>query len=393
MPLPALSQARAFFSNITYNCYKQNSMHINICYNKIVVTEHMLLMEAFVKHVVLAKNMLKKFEQELINKYHVVAPVKKGISNYVFSHITSTDEIAEGYIPTVLPPKKFLMPQHETLLEFDLTYGQNMDASVSVQPMVIYGIRTCDIAGIQCLNVVFSDRPKDLHYLIRKNEMMLIGVECSSKCDEFACCGLMNNYTPNGGYDLFLTELTDVYYISVNTYEGEKIVSEMGFLHQAKEEHIAELKQYRLDKKDKFKKEIDVNLPDIPKIFERNQHSKIWEEIGEKCLSCANCTNVCPTCYCFDVLDDIDLNLTTGRRIRVWDSCQNEGFAKVAGGENFREERSARKRHRFNRKFKYPFDRYGRFFCTGCGRCSRTCMAGISLKDTIQALANEDAAK
>jgi len=345
-----------------------------------------------VKHVVLPKDKLSDFEQYLADNHHLVAPVKKGKSSYAFSHVTTSEEIADEYIPTVLPPKKYFMPQHETLLEFDITDGQNMQAFVNVEPMIIYGIRTCDIAGIQCLNLVFSDRPKDQHYLLKKSEILLIGIECDSPCDEYASCGLMNNYTPNGGYDLFLTLLGDYYFIDVNTYEGEMIVANFDYISEADSKHIAELKDYRINKKSRFTNESGIELANIPAIFERNQHSEIWHEIGEKCLSCANCTNVCPTCYCFDVVDEIDLNMKTGKRIRVWDSCQNEGFAKVAGGENFREERKARKRHRFNRKFKYPVDRYNRFFCTGCGRCSRTCMADINLKETIQRLAEEDGA-
>ncbi|MCL4536589.1 MAG: 4Fe-4S dicluster domain-containing protein [Nitrospirae bacterium] len=109
----------------------------------------------------------------------------------------------------------------------------------------------------------------------------------------------------------------------------------------------------------------------------------------ERCLACGNCTNVCPTCYCFDIIDEIELDMKTGRRYRRWDSCQLEPFAKVAGGENFRKERSARQRHRYYRKFRYPVSKFARFFCTGCGRCSRTCMAKINLKDVLSALLKE----
>ena len=119
---------------------------------------------------------------------------------------------------------------------------------------------------------------------------------------------------------------------------------------------------------------------------EKNRNHPVWDDLGNRCLSCGNCTNVCPTCYCFDVYDEPNLDLKTGKRIRVWDSCQNQPFARVAGGENFREHRRDRKRHRFYRKFSYPVERYSRSFCTGCGRCSRTCMAEINLKDTIKEL-------
>ena len=132
------------------------------------------------------------------------------------------------------------------------------------------------------------------------------------------------------------------------------------------------------------------SLSKIPQLFERSLKSTIWDSIGDRCLSCGNCTNVCPTCYCFDVVDELNLDLKTGKRIRVWDSCQNERFAKVAGGESFRETRTRRKKHRFYRKFSYPVERFNKFFCTGCGRCTRTCMAKISLKETLEQIVKEN---
>ena len=105
-----------------------------------------------------------------------------------------------------------------------------------------------------------------------------------------------------------------------------------------------------------------------------------------KCVSCGNCTAVCPTCYCFDIYDDVELDMSGGERKRTWDSCQLEEFAVVAGGENFRKERSSRQRHRYYRKFNYSVEKYNKYFCTGCGRCSRACMAGIELKETLNSL-------
>jgi NAD-dependent dihydropyrimidine dehydrogenase PreA subunit len=107
----------------------------------------------------------------------------------------------------------------------------------------------------------------------------------------------------------------------------------------------------------------------------------LWEELGEKCLACGSCTNVCPTCYCFDVQDEVNLRLNAGERQRTWDSCQLDEFARVAGGENFREARSGRQRHRFMRKGKYIYDMYDRLGCVGCGRCIRTCLVHINIVD------------
>lgn len=153
------------------------------------------------------------------------------------------------------------------------------------------------------------------------------------------------------------------------------------------------MEKLRAKKREIFTNRFGIHRREIPEMFEKSIESPVWEEIGARCLSCGNCTNVCPTCYCFDVKDESNLDLKTGRRIRVWDSCQNETFARVAGGENFREKRSDRKRHRFYRKFKYPVERHSRYFCTGCGRCTRTCMAKISLIETLEVLIKENAKK
>lgn len=345
------------------------------------------------QYVILKKSNLDNFIKSIGLKKKVYAPIKKDDKHFAFEQVTSADEIALKYIPTILPPKKYFMPQHETLIEYDIKEGQNMQAVVEYDEMVLFGVHTCDLAGIQSLNIVFSDRPKDLNYLIRKNKIIIIGLECNDLCDEYATCALMDNDLPNGGYDLFFTDLGDYFLVHVNTFAGDEMVAEAKVFEKATIDHEKELEKFREGKRKIFKNEFGVGHQEIPELFDKCFDSKIWEDIGAKCLSCGNCTNVCPTCYCFDVMDEPNLDLKTGKRIRVWDSCQNETFAKVAGGENFREERSDRKKHRFYRKFKYPVNRYSRFFCTGCGRCTRTCMADISLIDTLNQIIKETKGK
>lgn len=342
------------------------------------------------QYVILKKDRLNDLISSLSLRKKVMAPVKKENDNYAFKEVKSSKDLSLEYKPTILPPKKYFMPQFETLIEYNTKEGQDMEAVVEYEEMIIFGVHTCDLAGIQCLNIVFSDRPKDLNYLIRKNKIVIIGLECNKLCDEYATCALMDNDLPNGGYDLFFTDLGDYFYVHVNTKEGDDIVEETKLFEEATSTHDAELKKLREQKRKIFVNNFGIEHQEIPALFEKSGDSPVWEEIGNKCLSCGNCTNVCPTCYCFDVKDVPDLTLQTGKRIRVWDSCQNETFAQVAGGENFREKRSDRKKHRFYRKFKYPVDRYSRFFCTGCGRCTRTCMANISLIDTLNQIIKEN---
>ncbi|HOX29368.1 MAG TPA: 4Fe-4S dicluster domain-containing protein, partial [bacterium] len=95
---------------------------------------------------------------------------------------------------------------------------------------------------------------------------------------------------------------------------------------------------------------------------------------------------VCPTCYCFDVEDDVAIDLVNGNRTRLWDSCQLTSFAEVAGGENFREKREARVKHRISRKFLYLNEKFSKPFCVGCGRCNRACTAKINIVEILNEL-------
>lgn len=337
----------------------------------------------------LLKETVAELVDFLVARHKVVGPVSLGSGQFKFAEVSSLAEMSLDYIPTILPPKKYFTPQYETLLKYDLATGQQMEAVVEVEELVLFAVHTCDLAGIQCLNLVFSDRPRDLHYLIRKKYFTLIGLECQRYCDSYANCAMLRNHLPKGGYDLFLSELEDCYFVDIYTDKGEQIAKASGLFTAVTESARLQLQQVRQRKTGIFKSEVPIRYQDVPRLFDETFDSDVWRQVGEKCLSCGNCTNVCPTCYCFDVVDEPELDLSKGRRIRVWDSCQHETFAKVAGGESFRKERLDRKRHRFNRKFHYPMERYKRIFCTGCGRCSRTCMAKIDLKETINALIEE----
>jgi sulfhydrogenase subunit beta (sulfur reductase) len=342
-----------------------------------------------VNYHILKKDELDCFVGKLSKKMKVVAPVSRGADNFAFQEVSGASEIALKYIPTILPPKKYFMPQREKMLDFDVSGAQPADkALIDAEETAVFGVHTCDLAGIQCLNMVFSERPRDYNYLRRKEKIFLIGMECNDYCDEKASCALVNSHMPSGGYDMFLTDLGDRFIIHVNTQKAEEMVEEFGIPKAASADMTA-LEKIRAHKRSAFKNEIGVDPGKLPEMFAGGTRGKVWEEVGSRCVSCGNCTNVCPTCYCFDMADTVNLDLKTGHRARTWDSCQFETFAAVAGGENFREERSDRQRHRYSRKFKFPLDKFYRFFCTGCGRCTRTCMAGISLKETLKTLAKE----
>ena len=338
-------------------------------------------------YVVLQKSAFDQFVKTLAQTVPVMAPVAKGYGNYSFAEVKTGQEIALTYIPTILPPKKFFMPQKETIQEFNKS-EKKWTPVVNSEEMILLGVHTCDLAGIQFLNRVMSTDPKDANYLARKSKITVIGLECNDYCDEFASCAVVGNHLPKDGYDLFLTDLGEFFIVHVKTDQGAALVQKAK-LPEATDKDLAALTALRKKKEAVFKEEVQVSRKELKGVFDKTADSDVWEDLNRRCLSCGNCTNVCPTCYCFDISDDLNLDLNTGIRVRAWDGCQSENFAKVAGGENFREERSERQRHRYFRKFRFPVSRFDSYACTGCGRCSRTCMAKINLKETINALAEE----
>lgn len=189
-----------------------------------------------------------------------------------------------------------------------------------------------------------------------------------------------------------LTDMGDKYAAHINSENGLKLVQGLDFIRTKEQEPALpyEIDDIRAAKVKDWDDLLSAEYSNLQNIYQKSYESGVWEDdLGKRCVSCGNCTAVCPTCYCFDMYDETDLKITDGGRYRVWDSCQLEDFAKVAGNENFREERGSRQRHRYLRKFLYPMMKHNKYFCVGCGRCTRTCMSGISLIETTNKLTEE----
>jgi sulfhydrogenase subunit beta (sulfur reductase) len=132
--------------------------------------------------------------------------------------------------------------------------------------------------------------------------------------------------------------------------------------------------------------QLDVEIRDLPEIFEMEYQSEIWDELGRRCLSCGSCSMVCPTCYCYDVADGVELGSRAGKRTRFWDSCLFFSHALVASGENFRGTRASRIKFRFYHKQRGFVAEYGRPSCVGCGRCISACPVYIDVVQVIDRL-------
>jgi len=343
------------------------------------------------RYVYLDKNDLGKFLDILKKSYKVMAPVKKE-NQFVFAQINNAEEVELDHLPTILPPKKYFFPQKQTLGTFKMGAIEMESTTIEAEPTALFGVHTCDIEGIECLDVVFNEDPQDPYFIKKKKSIVIIGYECMKPCDEYATCITMDTCKPKAGYDIMMTDAGDRYILHINSMVGEKIIGRHSIFKHPEDISKAktELNKLQEEKENSFKKVLKADYKELTKVFRDSYKSKIWDKsVGSKCLSCGNCTAVCPTCYCFDIQDNVELDISGGTRTRNWDSCQLEEFAEVAGNENFREERSSRQRHRYHRKFDYSVKKFNKFFCVGCGRCTRTCMAKINLIDTVNELTKE----
>ena len=332
------------------------------------------------KTLVLSKLDVPALVIELKKKARVVGPRRKDIQ-YVFDEVRDPEELELDYPTTILPPSRHLFPHKEALLSFRRDDIGATREVISSEPLVLLGVHPCDVQGINILDEVFSDSPYDANYLARRAQTHIIALECSRPCGPYNLCFDKGTSRVESGYDLLLIDLGDRFFIFTRTTAGESMIEGLKDLKPATPLDREVLGKMREAQTASFKARLAGPVNRLPSALKDAYDDLLWEAVGRRCLSCETCTMVCPTCYCFDVCDEVSFDLAEGRRCRLWDSCQSPEFAVVAGGENFRPKASQRQRHRLFKKEVFQFEKYGRSACVGCGRCSAQCVASIRLTD------------
>jgi sulfhydrogenase subunit beta (sulfur reductase) len=333
----------------------------------------------------ISKSEMASFVTAMMADYRVVGPLAKG-NQFVFGPITDPGELRLDYNTTILPPKKYLQPQEERMMTFSRTGRPTAETVIEAPPTVILGVHTCDLHALHVLDEAFSQGYPDAHYLKRRRQTLLVGIECLQPCDEHSFCKSMGSLTAGNGYDLHLTDLGDTYAVDVGSEKGLALLEKYSNARKATEADMQQLNKVLGAKWPRFPYKLEFDVGELSPLMIRSYDSQVWDQLAEICLACGQCTLVCPTCFCFNVHDDVELNLQDGERWRRWDSCQLDEFARVAGGENFREQQAARLRHRFMRKGRYLMEKYGELGCVGCGRCARSCLVDISPVDVFNEL-------
>lgn len=341
--------------------------------------------------------------------YEVVGPHVEN-QTLVYAPIHSLDDLPRGYITEqeaghfrliysghtryfdVIPGaqswKQFLFPSRAEIFELHKLNGSwNMKPSeTKTSAYAFIGVRGCELAAIQIQDSVFirSDFTDPI-YRTRREKAFLLAVNCLHPSGTCFCVSMGTGPQVEEGADLILTELEDVFLLKIGSELGRNILSGLpiesasAFLLNAANKGLerAALQMGR-----------SMETEDLPELILNNLDNLYWRSVGERCLSCANCTQVCPTCFCWDTLDTMSLDGKETARTRVWDSCFNPGYSYQAGG-NTRPTLHSRYRQWLSHKLGTWKIQHGTFGCTGCGRCITWCPAGIDITAEITALRKE----
>lgn len=324
------------------------------------------------RSAVLKKSRFQEFFDLMQEFGKVFAPRRVSEKSFSFKQVEKPSEIAFEALRTILPPKKFFFQQRETIISYD-EHGVR-ETKPSVSPQVLFGLHPCDLAGLGIMDKVYSATPPDPHYLARRQATLLVGLSCMP--DKHCFCKAMGTDAPTSDYDLFLTDIGEDYFVQIHTPIGLQMIESKKDLFSASDEDKSQdFKNFWTTRDQAFTAHFQSE--NLPAIMDMEWDNKVWDELGNRCLSCGNCTPVCPTCYCFDMVDVASLHAQAGERVREWDSCQFVGFAKVAGDTNFRPGPVDRLKFWYRHKLHGFEDPHGLPTCVGCGRCTESCPAGI----------------
>ena len=288
------------------------------------------------------------------------------------------------------PPKRFVFPHIERLMR---VHGKNgamtIEPACEAPPRAIFGIRSCDVAGLWHLDRFYLGRDyRDVYYERRRKNLFLVNMVCTDPAQDIGndCFCLCADTGPAARehFDLQLMDLGDGQFMAVaGTAAGEELFSEpifrkgTGACVERRRAILAEVRK-------RFGTTTSWFTATVRYVSQGTILEKTWEEIGNRCLECGGCTYVCPACTCFTV-SDRQVGPEEVERVRIWDSCGLSGFTRMAGGFNPRRAVHDRRNRRFFRKLaQYFIQRELAVACVGCGRCAAVCHGDIGMPSIVE---------
>lgn len=256
-------------------------------------------------------------------------------------------------------------------------------------PIAIIGARACDIAAMTIQDTVFLAKDKsDVRYEERRKSLFIVGVNCTYSSNNCFCVSAGTGPHITHTYDMVMTELEHGFMIKSGSERGQTILTTLN-LQAANDiqsqdaitavNNAAQMQTKRIPFDNKRE------LRDL--LFANLNHQR-WDDVAERCLSCGNCTSVCPTCFCHSEADKPSLDGQSSEHQREWDSCFTAGFSEM-GGKPIREKTGQRYRQWLTHKVGSWFDQFGTSGCVGCGRCMTWCPVGIDITEELAAISGE----
>jgi sulfhydrogenase subunit beta (sulfur reductase) len=285
--------------------------------------------------------------------------------------------------------KKFLFPPTIRLFSAfrngkTLTLPRNgsNETDVKAKKLAFFGVRSCELHAIGIQDKVFlGSAYQDPHYRKLREQLFVVAVNCARPADTCFCTSMNTGPKASGGYDIVITEVAEtqgVFYVAeTGTPLGEEVLKSIQ-RRRASAEDLAKSEAALTSAAASVKRTLDTR--DIKDLLYQNHEHAEWEKVAARCLTCTNCTMVCPTCFCHTIDDATDLIGSEGIRNRRWDSCFTLDFSYIHGG-SVRISTKARYRQWMTHKLAAWIDQFGTSGCVGCGRCITWCPVGIDITE------------
>ncbi|MBT9160247.1 MAG: 4Fe-4S dicluster domain-containing protein [Dehalococcoidia bacterium] len=299
----------------------------------------------------------------------------------------------DWYRNTVTPPKANFLPPLEEMFRFQKgKEGHSMELpfepgvwsleSGVPLPQLIFGIRPCDARALSLLDLIFTDAYQDPYYLPRREGAVLVGLVCLNPYDSCFCTSLGIGPGESDDVDLLLTDIGDEFLIEEISDKGKRLMELTAGLKDATEDDTARANEAKEKAYGRVTRKINTEgIKD--RLLSAFEDEHYWEKVAAKCIACGICTFLCPTCYCFDISDEMVKK--QGARFRCWDSCAFALYTKMPM-ENPREEKWQRVRQKVCHKFEFYPMTFDVIACTGCGRCIRLCPVNWDITQTLRLL-------
>ena len=321
------------------------------------------------------KESLPEFLESLKKNFEVIVPAKNASGASCFQEYEGQELFLSAR--TDFSPKKYFRPPNEKTFSFTKeTSSYDIAEETDKTKRVIFGVRPCDTHALDALDELFIKfLGEDGFYSERRKNTVIIALQCPEACKTGFCTSLGTSKPI--GHDLLFIERGQDFFARPETGQGKALLDKKFFRSTSDAEPSTRIK---------CSKELETK--NLAENLHKNFSHPVWAKEAERCLSCTNCTQACPTCYCYTTCDDFEFGSNSeSARSRLPDSCQLKRFTLVAGNHVFRESRTARLRQFVLHKLSYYKKNHGKQLCVGCGRCISACPAKIDLAfiaNTIQ---------